>query len=130
MKTIKSIAILWTEQLSMFMFSDFLKTLYLKDTDYQVISATLYDEVSSVQQILKERLGQKRTLLLVRQTKVLNPENAVYKELLGASDVVVSLKSRKLEDLDSLHIKQECIPEWEAIKSRWELNLDRLAKNA
>lgn len=112
------------------MFSDFLKTLYLKDTDYQVISATLYDEVSSVQQILKERLGQKRTLLLVRQTKVLNPENAVYKELLGASDVVVSLKSRKLEDLDSLHIKQECIPEWEAIKSRWELNLDRLAKNA
>jgi len=129
MKAIKNITILWTEQLSMFMFSDFLKTLYLKDTDYQIISATLYDEVSSVQRIIKDKLGQKVTVFLVRQTKVLNPENAVYKELLGVSDVIVSLKSRKLEDLNSLHTKQECQPEWEEIKSRWVLNLDRLAKS-
>jgi hypothetical protein len=129
MKAIKNITILWTEQLSMFMFSDFLKTLYLKDTDYQIISATLYDEVSSVQRIIKDKLGQKVTVFLVRQTKVLNPENAVYKELLGVSDVIVSLKSRKLEDLNSLHTKQECLPEWEEIKSRWVLNLDRLAKS-
>lgn len=129
MKAIKNITILWTEQLSMFMFSDFLKTLYLKDTDYQIISATLYDEVSSVQRIIKDKLGQKVTVFLVRQTKVLNPENAVYKELLGVSDVIVSLKSRKLEDLDSLHTRQECLPEWEEIKSRWVLNLDRLAKS-
>jgi hypothetical protein len=109
------------------MFTDFLKTLYLRGTKFNILSLTLYDDPETVKASLSTNLKAGFNLILVKETKVLNMQNKSLIELMGVSDVTVSLKPGTLEDLGGLKVSPESSLEWQGICDRWKMNLDLLA---
>lgn len=127
MNNIHKLVVLWHDQVSLFMFTDFLKTLYLRGTKFNILSLTLYDDPETVKASLSTNLKAGFNLILVKETKVLNMQNKSLIELMGVSDVTVSLKPGTLEDLGGLKVSPESSLEWQGICDRWKMNLDLLA---
>jgi hypothetical protein len=129
MRNIKVLSILWKDQVSLFMFTDFLKSLYLKEVPYKILSGTLYDDPEKFKETLNIGIDPEQiSILIVKETKVLNMENQVLKSLMEVSDVVVSLQPGVLEDLLPLKVSPSSEGTWAPLTERWKSNLVTMAK--
>jgi len=121
------ITVLWRDKVSLFMFTDFLKTLFLKDKPYGVVSATLYDGEEEICKVLEETQEETFNLGLVKETKVFNIENPCIKVLKEHSDVLLRLNPGAPEKLEVLNLHNDFTESWDIINESWVRNIERLS---
>jgi hypothetical protein len=124
-----SITVLWRDKVSLYMFTDFLKTLFLKDQKYGVLSATLYDGEEEVQKVISEVQEGVFILCLVKETKVFNKENPTLKVLEGNSDVLIRVNPGVPENIEVLSIQEDFKESWGIINASWVQNIQRLGSS-
>jgi hypothetical protein len=127
MKKITSITILYKERLSLKMFTDFLKTLYLGELKTKIYPINGYDTEERAKDIIKNIDSSMFNLILVKTPKVLNLENKVLVYTFEIADVAISLNPGVLEKIDTIKVKPDFIEEWGSIDKKWIENINRLA---
>jgi len=124
---IKRIGIIWKDVLSVNMFTDFLRTIYLRDRRLHMVSYSLFntpdivaEQLGTLGSIEKEGLFP---LVLIKSTEVLNPENLALKATIEGLDQVIVLKQKDFPNPDILKGAEELAP----VVERWKVNLERMA---
>lgn len=125
---VKRLGIIFRDRLSVNMFVDFLKSIYLEGHDLTILSYTLFNTVEYAEfelvKLPKVLLPLETTLILIKGPEVINEENPVLVESKDKLDQLVVLDPRDFPNPKVLKGSESLEP----ILTRWKENLERMAK--
>lgn len=125
---IKRLGIIFTDKLSINMFTDFLKHTYLEGHELTMLSYSLYNTIEYAQielaKLPKVLTSHKTDLVLIKGSKTINEENPIIKISKEKLDQLIILKQRDIFEPVILKGSRSLQP----VIARWKINLARMAK--
>lgn len=127
---IKNLGIVFSDKLSVLMFTDFLRKTYLEGENIEMVSYTLFNSSDVVAPKIEyaQKIKEKGVfpIFLIKGPENINQENKTLAESIESLDQVVVLKQRDFPNPLVLKGGDELNP----LLDRWRSNLERMSNSA
>lgn len=132
MDNFKVMGVIWNDRITLNMFLDFVKKIYLPGKKIDILSYTLLNSVDNPDEpdIVEQTLSQmvnipegRVVFVTIKSPSVLNPENRVLVKTLNILPLVVYIPTANPQEATLLKGEMQFQP----LLDRWAANLERMA---